>query len=213
MYRKGLSRGKIAELTGAPLRIVGYHLTVARSLQPGLAAEHEEAVLRAPRGLISDQSMERTAQLVEWVQENGRYPSTKATDKTERGLAAWLIRRRREAREGTLSPAFREGLGVLTDWQDLRRVKGDEARWQERLDGLVEYRGLGQDWPRHKATVESPERELGVWLHTQRYKARRGELDPAKMAALDARVPGWRSGRTRGRKPIRSSKVDPPDRK
>lgn len=208
MYRRGLSRGKIAELTGAPLRTVGYHLTVARKLDPGLPAEHEEAAGIVPKRLTGP-SMERMAQLVSWVQQSGRYPSTKGKDKTERGLAAWLIRRRKEARDGTLSPAFRDGLSVLPEWQDLRRVNGDEARWQERLTALVEYRLSGQDWPRHKATVESPERELGVWLHTQRYKARRGELAPAKLAALDAQLPGWRSGRTRGRKALGPTVVIP----
>lgn len=201
MYRRGLSRGKIAELTGAPVRTVGYHLTVARKLAPRLPAEHEEAAGKIPKRVMGP-SLERVAQLVTWVQESGRYPSTKAKDKTERGLAAWLIRRRKEAREGTLPPAFRDGLSVLPDWQDLRRANSDEVRWQGRLTALAEYRQSGQDWPRHKANIESPERELGVWLHTQRYKARRGELDPAKMAALDARLPGWRSGRTRGRKPL-----------
>ncbi|WP_247046069.1 helicase associated domain-containing protein [Arthrobacter rhizosphaerae] len=53
------------------------------------------------------------------------------------------------------------------------------------------------------------EHELGVWLHTQRYKTRRGELDPAKAAALDERLPGWTSGRTRGRKPQGIPVADP----
>lgn len=56
MYRRGLGRGKIAELTGAPLRTVGYHLTVARKLQPGLQAEHEEAARTKPRQ-VSGQGM------------------------------------------------------------------------------------------------------------------------------------------------------------
>lgn len=199
MYRRGLSRGKIAELTGAPVRTVGYHLTVARKLHPGLQSEHEAASGTSQR--VTGQSVERMAQLIAMVQETGRYPSTKAEDSTERALAAWLNRRRREAREGKLLPIFRDGLSALAGWQDLRRVAGDEVRWQERLAALAAYRASGQDWPRHKAAIEGPEHDLGVWLHTQRYKARRGELGAAKLAALDARVPGWRSGRTRGRKP------------
>ncbi|WP_458114466.1 helicase associated domain-containing protein [Arthrobacter sp. R1-13] len=207
MYRRGLSRGKIAELSGAPLRTVGYHLTVARKLHPGLQAEHEAGGGTSQR--ITGQGVERMAQLIAMVQERGRYPSTKADDNAERALAAWLNRRRKEAREGKLLPVFHDGLSALPGWQDLRRVTSDEARWQERLAALAAYRGSGQDWPRHKATIEGLEHELGVWLHTQRYKARRGELDPAKVAGLDAAVPGWRSGRTRGRKPLGSSAADP----
>ena len=56
----------------------------------------------------------------------------------------------------------------------------------------------GNDWPRHKAIITGEEHELGVWLHTQRYKQRRGELDAKKAAALDKAVPGWRVGSKRG---------------
>lgn len=207
MYRRGLSRGKIAELTGAPLRTVGYHLAVARKLQPGLQAEHEEAARKKPRQ-VTGQGMKRMAQLIATVQESGRYPSPEAEDKQEQSLANWLNRRRREGRDGTLPPAFRDGLNVLPGWLDMHRVTSDEARWQKSLIALVEYRASGQDWPRHKSNIEDPEHEVGVWLHTQRYKARRGELDPAKAAALDTRLPGWRSGRTRGRKPLGIPVVD-----
>lgn len=70
---------------------------------------------------------------------------------------------------------------------------------------LVAYRAAGHDWPRHKATVPGEEHELGVWLHTQRYKLRRGELEPAKEQAMDESLPGWRTGRQRGRKPRNGS--------
>jgi len=60
----------------------------------------------------------------------------------------------------------------------------DEARWQELLAALAAYLASGQDWPRHKATVIGQEHELGVWLHSQRFRQRRGELDPAKADAL-----------------------------
>ena len=65
---------------------------------------------------------------------------------------------------------------------------------------MTAYRAEGHDWARHKSFVTGEEHELGVWLHTQRYKARRGELAPQKAEALDAAVPGWRTGRLRGRR-------------
>lgn len=149
------------------------------------------------------------AQLIAMVQEMGRYPSTKAEDRAERALAAWLNRRRKQAREGMLPAVFRDGLCALPDWQGLPRLSRDEARWQERLAVLEAYLESGQDWPRHKSTIDGLEHELGVWLHTQRYKARRGELDPEKAATLHARLPGWQSGRRRGRRPLRPSQADP----
>jgi hypothetical protein len=77
----------------------------------------------------------------------------------------------------------------------------DEERWQEQLAALKAYRDAGNDWHRHKAFITNEEHELGVWLHTQRYKQRRGELDAEKASALDQTVPGWRVGRMRGRPP------------
>jgi hypothetical protein len=142
-------------------------------------------------------------QLAAFVQESGQYPSRTSGDATERTLAAWLQRRRREAADGTLAPAYLEGLAVLPDWRGTPRAMADEARWQHRLTALVGYLASGQDWPRHKATITGQEHELGVWLHIQRFKLRRGELDPARAKALDAAVPGWRTGRTRGKKPAR----------
>ncbi|CAH0327169.1 hypothetical protein SRABI128_05833 [Microbacterium sp. Bi128] len=63
------------------------------------------------------------------------------------------------------------------------------------------FRVEGNDWPRHHDYDSDHEHTLGVWIHTQRYKRRRGELDPAKVKLLDDAVPGWRVGRTRGRPP------------
>jgi hypothetical protein len=134
------------------------------------------------------------------VQETGRYPSRNADSTSERILAVWLQRRREDARAGTLAQEYRDGLAVLDGWEGKPRAEVDEERWQERLQALVAYRAAGNDWPRHKAVIIGEEHELGVWLHAQRSKARRGQLDPAKAQALDEAVSGWRMGRRRGRK-------------
>ncbi|MBT2546860.1 helicase associated domain-containing protein [Arthrobacter sp. ISL-65] len=68
---------------------------------------------------------------------------------------------------------------------------------------LVAYRDAGNDWPRHKAVITGDEHDLGIWLHLQRSKLRRGELDEAKTQTLDEAVPGWRNGRQRGWRPKR----------
>jgi hypothetical protein len=198
MYRRGLTRLQIAELTGAAPGTVGYHLGRARTLDPGLQNEHEKA---ARKPAVNGQGRERLGQLAAFVQETGGYPSRSSDDPVERTLAVWLQRRRREAADGTLAPAYAEALSVLPDWRGTPRVVADEARWQDRLTALTAYLASGQNWPRHKATVTGVEHELGIWLHTQRFKHRRGELDPAKAEALDTNVPGWRTGRARGRKP------------
>ncbi|WP_374102037.1 helicase associated domain-containing protein [Arthrobacter sp. ISL-5] len=199
MYRAGLTRAGIAELVRAPASTVGYHLRIAVGGDPGLRLAHEAAAARTT--MVTAQGLERMQQLVALVRATGRYPSTNAVSTSERTLAARLQRRREDAQAGNLAPAFREGLAVLPGSEGKPRVEADENRWQERLTALTAYRAAGNDWPRHKASVIGEEHELGVWLHTQRYKARRGQLDPQKAEALDAAVPGWRTGRKRGRRP------------
>jgi hypothetical protein len=150
---------------------------------------------------VNGQGLARMRQLVALVEETGRYPSRTAADADERALASWLERRRRDAATGTLAPAYRDGLAALPDWQRPPRSVADDARWQDRLAALVRYRAAGHEWPRHKAVATGEEHDLGVWLHAQRQKARRGELEPDKARTLDEVLPGWRTGRPRGRKP------------
>ncbi|MDP9983118.1 hypothetical protein J2W14_002531 [Pseudarthrobacter oxydans] len=114
-------------------------------------------------------------------------------------MARWLSGRRREAAEGTLDPAYRDGLARVPGWRGNRRDAEDEARWHHRLAQLEDFRHVGSNWPRHMDCDSEREHTLGVWIHTQRYKNRRGELDPGKVKLLDDAVPGWQTGRTRGR--------------
>ena len=118
-------------------------------------------------------------------------------------MARWLSRRRREAVEGTLDPAYNDGLARVPGWADNRRETEDEARWHHRFAQLAAYRGEGNDWPRHKDCDSEREHTIGVWIHTQQYTHHRGDLDPVKLKLLDDTVPGWQAGRTRGRRPRR----------
>ncbi|KRE67735.1 hypothetical protein ASG92_13945 [Arthrobacter sp. Soil736] len=114
MYRRGLSRGHIADLTGAAPATVGYHLGLARTQDPGMQSEHDAA---ARKPAVTGQGRERLQQLVAFVQDTGRYPARGSVDVSERTLAAWLQRRRREAADGTLAPAYRQALAVLSGWR------------------------------------------------------------------------------------------------
>ncbi|MDP9696139.1 UNVERIFIED_ORG: hypothetical protein J2X79_003718 [Arthrobacter globiformis] len=136
MYRKGLSRGQIADFTGAAPATVGYHLRLARERDPGLQNEHETA---ARKPAVTGQGRERLGQLAAFVQEVGRYPSRNSDDGAERTLAGWLQRRRREAAAGTLTPAYLQALAGLPGWQGSPRAVADEARWQDRLTALAAY--------------------------------------------------------------------------
>ncbi|WP_396020420.1 helicase associated domain-containing protein [Arthrobacter sp. ISL-72] len=137
-------------------------------------------------------------ELVAVVQETGRYPSP---GPGLRPSGAWESG---WSDTDAAPPRGRWRPSTARDWacwQGAPRAVVDEARWQDRLAALVKYRAAGNDWPRHKATVAGEEHELGVWLHTQRYKLRRSELEPAEAQALNVSVPGWRTGRRPGRRP------------
>ncbi|MFC9352858.1 MULTISPECIES: helicase associated domain-containing protein [Terrabacteria group] len=204
MYRGGLARAQIVKLVGAVSSTVGYHLDVARKADPELQAAHETAAALRTTHAPTAGGLEHLREVVTFVRTTGRFPSRATTSETERTLAAWLTHRRAEARDGTLAPAYRDGLAVLDGWKIPSRAESDEARWQERLAALVEYRNAGNDWPRHKAPATGLEHDLGVWLHFQRAKLHRGELDEAKIRELDRALPGWSEGRKRGRKPHRA---------
>ena len=201
MYRLGLSRKRIAALVRAEPDAVGYHLVIARRQDPGLESEHQAAAGAAPVPGPSPRDLARMDEVLAWIAARGWLPGARSTDRAERSMARWLSLRRREAADGTLAPAYSEGLARVPGWRVNRREAEDEGRWHDRLAQLVAFREEGNDWPRHRKADSDREHTLGVWIHTQRYKRRRGELDPDKGALLDAAVPGWQTGRTRGRHP------------
>ncbi|PVZ61236.1 helicase associated domain-containing protein [Arthrobacter sp. H-02-3] len=201
MYRLGLSRRRIAALVRAEPNTVGYHLVIARRRDPGLEAEHQAAAGAAPVPYPSPMDLARMEEVIAWVTAEGRVPEDRSGQRGERSMARWLAGRRRDAAKGTLAPAHRDGLSRIPGWQENCRESEDEARWHRRLAQLAAYREEGNDWPRHHDYDSEREHSLGVWIHTQRYKHRRGELDPVKAKLLDDTVPGWQTGRTRGRPP------------
>lgn len=140
------------------------------------------------------------ADVVSLYERERRLPSTKSKDPRERTLAVWLSRRRQDVDCGTLNPAYAKGLEAVPGWERRARAAKEDAQWEARLGGLVNYRAAGNDWPRHKNTETEDERVLGVWLQYQRTKLAVGQLDEEKASRLDVTLPGWREGRSRGRK-------------
>ncbi|KQN89609.1 helicase associated domain-containing protein [Arthrobacter sp. Leaf69] len=201
MYRLGLSRKRIAELVRAEPATVGYHLVIARRRDPELEAAHVAAA--GTKAGPSPAELARMEVIIAWIKAEGRLPRDGSEDKKERSMARWLSDRRREAAEETLDPGYRDGLAQVPGWQKNRRESEDEERWHRRLAQLAAHREEGHDWPRHKDCDSEREHTLGVWIHTQRYKHRRGDLAPDKVKLLDGAVPGWQTGRIRGRPPSR----------
>jgi hypothetical protein len=201
MYRLGLSRKRIADLVRAHPAAIGYHLVIARRQDPELEAEHQAAAGATPSH--SPTGVARMDEVIAWVSAEGRFPRDRSGDKEERSMARWLADRRREAADGTLSPAYRDGLANVPGWAGNPRAAADAVRWHDRLAQLVGFRAEGNDWPRHQKADSEREHALGVWIHAQRQKHRSGDLDAERIKLLDDAAPGWRIGRPRGRPPRR----------
>jgi len=193
MYRMGLSRKKIAELARVKVSAVTAHVTAAKAADPVLKTDHRAAAATATSQAAP--GTKRMYQLLAMVEATGRYPSRNAEDKAERELAQWLRRRRRDADAGILNPVIAAGLSVLPDWRRKPREAREDEKWRDHLQRLAAYLAAGNPWPRTTPGVTGPEKELGGWLRSQRYKFRHGDLSSARADAMDDALPGWLNGR------------------
>jgi hypothetical protein len=201
MYRQGLSTTQIAARAGVGQSTVRYHLALAAATEPSIRADHRNATRPPPVTRITAEGLRNLTDTIALYKAEERLPSSSSTAPRERALATWLLRRRQDHDRGTLSPTYSDGLQEIPGWELRTRTSKDEVRWNQRLHELAAYMAAGNDWPRHKKTDTEEERLLGMWLHIQRMKYRRDELDQNKKGQLDAFLPRWLDGRTRGRPP------------
>lgn len=201
MYRQGLTTARIAAIAGAAQSTVRYHMAIAAATEPSIRDEHHKACHHAPVTRVTPEGLQNLNDTVALYTSEGRLPSTKSPSARERALAMWLTRRRQDHDQGTLSPTYSNGLQEIPGWEQRTRTDKDAKRWNQRLQELTGYMAASNGWPRHKKTDTEEERVLGMWLHIQRMKCRRNELDQDKETRLNTLLPGWRDGRTRGRPP------------
>jgi hypothetical protein len=197
MYRRGIPAPKIAEGAGVAETTLRYHLAIAARQEPSIRAEHESALPDKSRRLTVA-GLRNLDDILALYEFENRLPATHSASAREKALAAWLHRRRQEAMQGPLAPAYERALEAIPSWRDWSSKRAyDELRWKQRLSDVAAYRARGNNWPRHNKTDDRAEHALGVWLHTQRISDRAGKLAPAKKAHLDEVIPGWRQGRGR----------------
>lgn len=195
MYRQGIPASKIAAAVGAAETTVRYHLQIAARAEPGIRDEHRSMLIPAAKR-ITETGLRNLADVLAFHQAERRLPVSHGKSARERALAAWLAHRRREGRQGTLFPTYRDALAVIAGWDRPSTRKADDgARWERRLEEMQRLRAAGADWPRHQKTDDTNERTLGVWLHGQRIDYRAGRMDAAKEEKLNKLLPGWREGR------------------
>ncbi|ELT42971.1 helicase associated domain-containing protein [Arthrobacter nitrophenolicus] len=201
MYRQGVPVSRIAVLSGAAEATVRYHLQIAARSEPSLRGEHARAVQPVPKKQ-DERGLKNVADIVALYRTEGRLPSSKSASMRERSLESWLAAKRQQSQNGTLSPAYRDGLREIPGWDTPRRQKEQrEELWNQRFTELLDFRAAGNDWPLHKEAPSEQERLLGVWLHSQRITYRDGTLRQDREARLNTELPGWRRGRRPGRRP------------
>lgn len=195
MYRRGIPIAKIAAVTHVAESVIRRHITIACKQEPGLRAEHQAAQPPAPPR-VTGPGMRNAEDILAFYQAAGRLPVT-GRSKQESALAGWLARRRKQATDGTLSPAYSQALDTLPGWRDYStKWDADAARWKQRLAEIAAYLAGGHDWPRHNKTDDQEELTLGVWLHTQRIDYRARKLpQPRRSSSTRSFLAGGRAGR------------------
>ncbi len=80
--------------------------------------------------------------------------------------------------------------------EEVRRSAGfqlDDERWESRLSEVVEFVHEHHRLPVQSSGAPAAERRLSYWLSNQRAEFKSLILVERRAAALDGRLPGWRS--------------------
>lgn len=197
MYRKGLTRARIAALCGAVPQTVSRHINVQRSRFPEMEIEHLANRPDEKPAPARPAWRENIDALAKHVNTHARFPTTSDPDPANQRLAHWLSLQMRAVHAGRLSEDRRALLSVLPGWSANQRSEEAAARWKARLSEVKTFSEGAGRWPRFRNSGGEAERVLGVWLHAQRQKASQGHLAAVERQQLDASSPGWNTwGRT-----------------
>ena len=148
MYRKGIRATKIAAGAGVAESVVRYHLAIAAKQDPGLRAEHQKT-LPSPAPRLTAAGKRNLDDILVFYDTGGRLRVSGS--KRESALAGWLVRRRKDAADGTLSPAYALALAPALDTIPL--LSHEAVRRRGPLTGAPGRAGYlsgrGHELPRH----------------------------------------------------------------
>lgn len=202
MYLAGITPRQMAELNkthvnGASRRLHAYWRAI-----PGLKELHESMIPDRPaEGHIHVDWLRRRDDVEAFQASQGKLPVARGTLPGEHRLRAWINRQRKAETDGKLTPQQIDLMNRIPGWRDGKAQNAAaRARHNDRLEDLVRFHKQTGRWPQYKSE-EPGERALGMWLHGRRSYANQGNIDQDLLAALNARVPGWRG---RQHKPARA---------
>lgn len=142
---------------------------------------------------------EQLRQCADFLSEHGRHPSRSSTDEYEDRLGRWFTIQKRAYLAG-------DAYGRVTVSEERRRAFDEnlpgwastthDAVFEDKLNRLVAFIEAHQCWPKLRGQRQEDEKELHNFLKNQRLHYKHGTnrgkpMDPAKIAALDARIPHW----------------------
>ena len=192
MYAAGLTVREIADRCHHQRNTVHRHLQVREHYQPGLRATHEAALAARNPERPSSRWRRRHQEAQDFLATHGRLPHHNG-DTVEKSLHTWISEQRRAYHRGKLSPPKIALLSSLPGWDAPTRQQELDQHWHTRLTQLKDYTATTGQLPRYKNHQTAHEHALGIWLHTQHQKRSNNTLQPRRLQALNAALPGWRS--------------------
>lgn len=128
---------------------------------------------------------EKLANVVSYVADNGKFPSTTDKDPDTRHLGVWLSTYRSLQKTGRLSPDRKNLLdSKLHGWD------GDKNKWENDLRSVTSYFDTHGVYP-SSASSDPHVAFMGGWLTDARKSLKRGKMRAERKAALDAAMPNW----------------------
>lgn len=191
MFAAGITVLEIAQHCKVKAPTVRWHLHAREKYQPGLRAQHHQALAARPKPLTHGSWLQRFEQLAKHLSETGQFP--RRDESGARNLADWITTQRRQEYSGQLSQRQIDALNMLGDWRTTNLSRDRDAVWHKRFKQLTAYKQTHSGMPRWRNHSSEEERVLGVWLHNQYRKRLAGKLEADREHMLDSAFPGWKS--------------------
>jgi superfamily II DNA or RNA helicase len=123
-------------------------------------------------------------QLDTWVNKNGKLPSMKSEDKTEKQLGNWASNKRQEKKKGSLIDDKIKKLELIKDWYWEKEDPFDEMC--EQFDTWVNENGKMPS----QYSKDKTEKQFGNWASSRRQDKKKGSLTDDKIKKLEL-IKGW----------------------
>jgi superfamily II DNA or RNA helicase len=127
---------------------------------------------------------EMCEQVDTWVNKNGKIPSSRSKDKTEKQLGNWVSRQRQDKKKVSLTNDKIKKLELIKGWYWDKDDLFDEMC--EQMDTWVNKNGKIPSY----GAIDKTEKQLGGWASNKRQEKKQGSLSNDKIKKLEL-IRGW----------------------